>query len=161
VNFAQCDVCTYIYIYIYIYILYIYIYIYILYIYILYIYILYIYNVCIYVSRIITQCCREPNRAKPPDEGRSVPEGEPHRTKIAPLGQSLVAPGARLLAQSRYFGSASFTRSNDSNPQKLYIQIKYRYFMAKNWYFPLWCSVCFGHRSGRGARINILRELSY
>jgi hypothetical protein len=53
----------------------------------------------------------EPNRAKPPDEGRFVPEGEPPRTKIAPLGQSPVAPGAHLFAQSGYFSSVPFSRS--------------------------------------------------
>jgi hypothetical protein len=46
------------------------------------------------------------------DEGRSVPEGESRRTKIAPLGQTALAPEAHLLAQSGYFRSASFSRSD-------------------------------------------------
>jgi hypothetical protein len=41
----------------------------------------------------------EPNRAKPPDEGRSVPEGEPTRTKIGPLGQSAKCGGASFGAK--------------------------------------------------------------
>ena len=60
----------------------------------------------------------ESNRAKPPDEGRFGPESEPRRTKIAPLGQSLVARGAHLLAQSGYFSSPSFSLGNDSRPKR-------------------------------------------
>jgi hypothetical protein len=59
----------------------------------------------------------ESNRAKPPDEGRFVPESEPRRTKIAPLGQSPVAPGAHLLAQSGCFSSPSFSLGGDSRPK--------------------------------------------
>jgi hypothetical protein len=58
----------------------------------------------------------ESNRAKPPDEGRFVPEGEPPRTKIAPLGESTVARGAHLLAQSGYFSSVPFSRSKKFYP---------------------------------------------
>ena len=59
----------------------------------------------------------ESSRAKPRDEGRFVPEGEPRRTKIAPLGQSPVARGAHLLAQGGYFSSPSFSLGNDSRPK--------------------------------------------
>jgi hypothetical protein len=41
----------------------------------------------------------------PPDEGRFVPEGEPRRAKIAPLGKSVLPRAAHILAQSGYFSS--------------------------------------------------------
>ena len=59
----------------------------------------------------------EPNRAKPPDKGRFVPVGERARIKIAAHGQSLCARAAHLLAESGYFYSARFSRSNDFGPK--------------------------------------------
>ena len=53
---------------------------------------------------VLTGVLKEANRAKPPDGGRFVPEGEPRRTKISPSGQSLGAPGAHLLVQLRSLG---------------------------------------------------------
>jgi hypothetical protein len=61
---------------------------------------------------------------------------------------------AGILVRRRSLGVAVLAR-------KLDIQVKYRYFIVKYWYFPLWYSHCFGHSSGRGARIKILREFSY
>jgi hypothetical protein len=87
----------------------------------------------------------ESNRAKTPDEGCFVPEGDPLRTKIAPLGQSPGAPGARLLAQSGYFSSVPFSRSKEFYP----------YFLE------ILARAVLGHNFGRGARIKILKELSY
>jgi hypothetical protein len=65
--------------------------------------------------------------------------------KLSPLasGQSAVVRGARLLARSGYFSSASFTRSNDSNPKivhlirKIVHQGKIPVFCCKMPVFPL------------------------
>jgi hypothetical protein len=53
----------------------------------------------------------ESNRAKPPDEGRFVPESEPRRTKIAPHGETMLARAAHLFPESGYFSSVPFSRS--------------------------------------------------
>ena len=60
---------------------------------------------------------KESSRAKPPDEGRLVPDGEPRRIKIPGLGQAMLARAAHLLAQTGYFYSAWFSLGNDSRPQ--------------------------------------------
>jgi hypothetical protein len=59
----------------------------------------------------------ESNRAKPPDGGRFVPEGERAQIKIPGLGQTILARAAHLLAQTGYFYSAWFSLGNGSSPK--------------------------------------------
>ena len=58
----------------------------------------------------------ESNRAKPPDEGRFVPEGEPRRIKIAPHGQTMLARAVHLSPESGYFNSVPFSGSKELYP---------------------------------------------
>jgi hypothetical protein len=80
----------------------------------------------------------------------------PPLAKVRWLGGRIFLPEAGILVRLRSLGVAVLIREN-VHPGKMpvfMVMVKYRYF-------PLWCSLCFGHSSGRGARIKILRELFY
>jgi hypothetical protein len=100
------------------------------------------------------------NRPKNP----FVPEGKPRRTRIAPLGQSPKCGGPSgasfgRLAQSGYTRSVPFSRNNDSSPRSCDIRALQGKIPAFHLFllelFWTYCS------PGRGARINILRKISY
>jgi hypothetical protein len=56
----------------------------------------------IHTYHTVHNAVQEPSRAKSRDEGRSVPEGEPRRTRSAPLCQTAFPPEAHFFAQSGY-----------------------------------------------------------
>jgi hypothetical protein len=92
----------------------------------------------------------EPNRAKPRELGRFFPARHRAQIKIAPYGETVWAPVAHPPPERGYFNSAPFSQS------------KQFYIRQNTGISPHFARTgCFGHSSGRGARIKFLKELSY
>jgi hypothetical protein len=96
----------------------------------------------------------KPNRAKNPHSFRRVNHAElasPPWAKLRWLVRRIFWPKAGILVRCRSLGIKIQVRG----------RVRSGRYKAKHRYFTSFCWNCFGNSSGRGARIKILKELSY